>query len=653
MGRVQRLFTSRRAREMEKVELAFDPIWYRDTYLGEISEEISAWQHFLSEGVLQGNDPCPWFSVSSYLTDHPDVAAAGIPAFEHYVLTGRVEQRRIRMSSLSVGTSNDSSASTTAKFPSTRISKIALRKTFDPQKLVARLFDTAFYEATYPEILESGISAFDHYVTYGWREGRDPAPWFSTSFYVTSNPDVQEAQVEPFLHYISIGRREGRLPRDPLGGWRSVIAAVETIENQGQMWPKSRTIATMALDSFVSELRKCYRKNAFHRFSVIIGNDDYLTNIGGVQACVSVDVLERAAVGELAIYIWPAQPLPHLSQSDNPALRVRVGGKDVGTVSIAALGRALATLATEAEVSDLLTVHGLMGHNPASLLTLIDDATNPVNRVEYWAHDFFAACSCYTLAPYGTHSCGAPEPTSMRCSLCPYGLERVDHTRRVRLLLETPGTKVVAPSVAAAQEFSRVAKWKDQVQVRPIGAVTWLGTRREDSPTAAPLRIAFLGYSADRKGWQTFVELERWCRSDPNLELFHLGSEDMKLSSIKFVPVQQVRGDTSTMTQALLDHGIDIVLHWPTWHETFGITAHEAIAAGCLVLTNPESGNVAALAHKHASVKVIEEQTFLWLLRRGKLIPWLRVLRAAPTPWGAFVLKGLNSTELIATAGVS
>lgn len=43
-----------------------------------------------------------------------------------------------------------------------------------------------------------------------------------------------------------------------------------------------------------------------------------------------------------------------------------------------------------------------------------------------------------------------------------------------------------------------------------------------------------------------------------------------------------------------MDQGIDAVILWSTWPETYSFTVHESFAANCLVLTNKDSGNIAA-----------------------------------------------------------
>lgn len=71
-------------------------------------------------------------------------------------------------------------------------------------------FDSTWYLAQYPDIAENGINPFDHYMTHGKKEGRHPA--FDSNWYLTQYPDVIESGMTPIEHYISYGKSDGRYP---------------------------------------------------------------------------------------------------------------------------------------------------------------------------------------------------------------------------------------------------------------------------------------------------------------------------------------------------------------------------------------------------------------------------------------------------------
>ena len=61
-----------------------------------------------------------------------------------------------------------------------------------------------------------------------------------------------------------------------------------------------------------------------------------------------------------------------------------------------------------------------------------------------------------------------------------------------------------------------------------------------------------------------------------------------------FVEVLGGPDNPQAMQEALEAAQADAVLIWPLCQETFSFVAHEAVAAGCALITGPDSGNVAA-----------------------------------------------------------
>lgn len=104
-----------------------------------------------------------------YLSQNPDVAAAGIDASTHYMQWGWQEGR-------------------------------------DPNSL----FDTDWYLTTNPDVAAAEINPLEHYMVWGWNEGRDPSAQFDTSHYLDVHVDVALAEVNPLEHYLTWGMLEGR-----------------------------------------------------------------------------------------------------------------------------------------------------------------------------------------------------------------------------------------------------------------------------------------------------------------------------------------------------------------------------------------------------------------------------------------------------------
>ena len=74
------------------------------------------------------------------------------------------------------------------------------------------MFDAQFYLEKYKDGISSGLSALEHYIDIGSKDGLAPNPWFDTGFYLTNNPDVKDAGLNPLLHFAQHGWKELRAP---------------------------------------------------------------------------------------------------------------------------------------------------------------------------------------------------------------------------------------------------------------------------------------------------------------------------------------------------------------------------------------------------------------------------------------------------------
>lgn len=71
-------------------------------------------------------------------------------------------------------------------------------------------FDREYYLARNPDVRDAGADPVQHYLRYGWKEGRDPSSAFNTRLYLEANPDVAVAGINPLVHYLQYGKKEGR-----------------------------------------------------------------------------------------------------------------------------------------------------------------------------------------------------------------------------------------------------------------------------------------------------------------------------------------------------------------------------------------------------------------------------------------------------------
>ena len=84
----------------------------------------------------------------------------------------------------------------------------------------------------------------------------------------------------------------------------------------------------------------------------------------------------------------------------------------------------------------------------------------------------------------------------------------------------------------------------------------------------------------------------------------------------------------NAMRDAVDELGIDAALIWSLCRETFSFTAYEAAAGGALVVTGPDSGNVATFAANPQRGRVIADAEALTVaFESGGALAWARAQR--------------------------
>ena len=106
------------------------------------------------------------FDEEYYRISYPDVAAAGVDPYNHFLRYGIIENRQPN-------------------------------ELFNPQYYLSQVGSPVADPTT-------------HYLRTGAKLGFDPHPVFDTKWYLETYPDVRRAGINPLLHYLRSGRREGR-----------------------------------------------------------------------------------------------------------------------------------------------------------------------------------------------------------------------------------------------------------------------------------------------------------------------------------------------------------------------------------------------------------------------------------------------------------
>ena len=98
--------------------------------------------------------------------------------------------------------------------------------------------DRAWYLRTNPDVAAAGVDPVEHYLRYGWREGRDPRPDFSTSLYLDAHKDIEG---NPLVHYL-LG--SGEAHPQPVADWHRLWTKGFLHLKGGQAFPSNATFGS-------------------------------------------------------------------------------------------------------------------------------------------------------------------------------------------------------------------------------------------------------------------------------------------------------------------------------------------------------------------------------------------------------------------------
>lgn len=573
--------------EVEIIRGEFDTQFYRRNYTDLPADDANLAAHYLTSGWLLGHDPNGNFSTRGYLRTNPDVAAARTNPFVHFLIFGRREQRGLEFRSVPLAD------------PLADIGK--------EMQLVREHFDRDFYLSRNPDVTEAGVDPLFHFCAEGHREGRDPSPDFSTSYYLASNPDVREAGLNAFVHYIVAGRSEGRRPKHPGGKKYERLMRHRDLESLVDDWRRNELQPELMA---ARELHRAISRSLKAGAIILsIGHDDHQKVSGGVQLCIQKETLAAVEAGFNYLAIFPWQPLPRLARFDQtPDVLVQVilNGEPVGVCRSSVLSAVIQRLSA-GNRKVFPTIHQLLGHNPEQITELVK-ASGGTGCI-LWLHDYSTLCPSSNLQRNGFEYCGGPEVTSTACMVCIFGAERASHVARVRKMFDELEVHVVAPSASVRNIWEKSGDFRSaSVSTQPHISLSWKRRKRElGVQLFDQMKIAYLGAPVESKGWNVFEEIIGKFSSEGH-KFYHFGVQDINAPGVRHVPVHVTAEDAAAMTDSVTKENIDFVLHWSSCPETFSFTTFEAMAAGSFVLTNPNSGNVAAAVRKHRKGSVFADK---------------------------------------------
>ncbi|MFI8666224.1 hypothetical protein ACIGGE_07300 [Qipengyuania sp. NPDC077410] len=582
----------------------FDEAWYVNEYPDVKLSGIEPALHFLWIGRRLNRRSLPDGDVVSFTGEQHAVTPAADTTKKDRSATRfeKVRPKVERAIGLATRMAENSKAKLTGK--SGKADPLIESQVF---KVVQQSFDKDFYLTNYPDVEQAGVEPIQHYLRNGWLENRDPSLTFSTKYYLDNNPDVVDAGVNPFYHFLVTGRAEGRVGRHELGFRWDILSKLKPVAEQIAEYKSFRNPARLS-DRRILAKALTDQLGQYAKLILSFSHDDYTHNIGGVQLLLRRELRELQARGLLQLHFFPIHPLPFLDVSgDTIELGVLLNGMEVGIFTAKDICAVFADL-TLPETT--FVIHSLLGHNVEQTISILKEAGAEFGY--HWIHDYAALYNNYKLLRNDVEYCGLPREGTVAWDLCEFARADFSQADEFAKLFGQFKVEVLAPSEAALKI------WKDSglhdvhasrivrhVELKEITSTPGRGSGY------TPLKIGFLGYPADHKGWSVFQNLVLKLAEDTRYEFYHLGKSRRGGLPVEFCEVSASEAQPDLMRTAVAAVELDIALTWSIWPETFCLTAYEALAGGAALITNPCAGNIVDVIDQTGEGEIFADENAL------------------------------------------
>jgi hypothetical protein len=374
----------------------------------------------------------------------------------------------------------------------------------------------------------------------------------------------------------------------------------------------------------------------FNRYILSISHNNYLTETtGGVQVYIAREQKSFSSQGISYLHLFPNKFNLYLLEDDAPFLvginmdGVYLGVSEVDQV-LAAL-RQLNSLALER-----FHIHHLMGFNIHAVEQILEFSNH---QAEFWLHDFFSLCPSYHLLRNDVEYCGAPSVDSNACSICKYGFLRKQQLPTLQNLFAKHDMGVIAPSNFSLNLWQTKFPYQgSNSKVVPLLTIKWKEPI-QFKPNSDHLRIGYIGFPLEQKGWKTWMDLTDTYRADDRYRFYHFSSVKGTPGNYKRIHVAVTPGKPTSMIDNLIQENIDVAFLWSVVPETFSFTLHESLAAGCFIVTNIKSGNIQDFLRRFPQYGIVldNENDLVDLLAGDGLIALVQQYQRFGKPTGELI----------------
>ena len=338
----------------------------------------------------------------------------------------------------------------------------------------------------------------------------------------------------------------------------------------------------------------------------------FYTNInfsnGGTEKYIKAQILELKKNDISSIVLFPIKVLKKYIV----LWGIQVDDSPVSIVSSTKLYEMFGKLLKKKNVVLGIFVHHLLGVSLQSLQKIIE-IMNPV-PVYFFIHDFYTICAQLNFLKNNLMFCGGASLNNSNCNFCKFGIESKKNIKIFSdffSLIEKERLIIVAPSEYVKKEWIKVYS-KFQTNIIVCEHQKGIGTYTDNSELISKnqkIKIAYIGVPTRQKGWESWKRFVESAYSD-GYQLYQFGpfcNTDNSKNIIN-INVSIQRDGENAMIEALRSNKIEVAVLNSISPETYSSVYHECLASNLFIITNQNSGNVAAKVLNYRNGLVLKKE---------------------------------------------
>lgn len=346
---------------------------------------------------------------------------------------------------------------------------------------------------------------------------------------------------------------------------------------------------------------------------IFFSDSDYTHETGGTEKFLYEIVSNLVANGYCSVQVYPVRRINRLlkrisTQINVEYVSINFNEQYYGSFRLQDLAKVLINLSYDKKIAfEGIVINQMNYFNKHILSHQMNKLQLPIR---YIVHDFTSVCPYIFWDSKTGTACNTQLviPCKENCGNCNY-LDKaiinyrcsVDFFDSIALNLDA----IICPSANTLENWKKVFKMNTSSRIRSHLVYDWENCK--NNKINSKLRVAFMGQTANHKGVSEWNSLVREIPID-QYEFYYLGNSGMYKDDdvVKTIRVDYMDKTILTMPEQLEKLKIDIVFQWSKCQETYSYTYFEATSSGCFVITNKNSGNIAAMTMLNKNGRVFE-----------------------------------------------